>query len=223
MHITGLPHSVSPGGSITGTVTIMNNGPRSWTSSSHHVVCGWENSSVLVPVGQITGSLDYGDIVHATWTTTAPSGQGVSTLTCQLVTGGTALATTSADTIVGPDNQFKAEITAFTLPASMPYGIDGDDAEPRTGLVTVRNGGTEAWTPQWLPQLALRSGPVKELTPLPGAVPVGATVSVPVEFVCLRAGSNTFSVQMTFSGVPISSTSKATVRCVGTDAMPGGD
>jgi hypothetical protein len=102
-------------------------------------------------------------------------------------------------------------------------GIDGDDAQPRTAMVTVRNTGTGDWTAQLLQQFDLRSGPVPESSPLPGPVPAGSSVTIPVDFVCLKAGRNTFTVQMTFSGVPIGPAKEASTRCLGTDTKPGGN
>jgi hypothetical protein len=137
---------------------------------------------------------------------------------CQLFTGGGVLASTSAETLVGQPDRFKAEITAFALPATMPYGIDGDDAESRTALVTVANTGTEDWTGQWLPLLSLHAEPAQGVISLPGPVVKGTSVTIPVDLVCLRAHENTFTVRMIFSDVPISPWRAGTTNCLGANS-----
>ena len=215
LRIADLPQSVAPGQAVTGTVTARNTGGRTWTSSSHHVECKWQDADVPVAVGSLgpPASVDVGDTARPAWTTTAPAVPPGSamTLRCALIADGRVIASTTAGTLVASANQFAAEITEFRLPASARYSVV--EPQPAVGHITVRNTGTEDWTGQWLAQLELRTSPKQESWALPDPVAAGDR-DVDVEVFCQSAGPNTFTARMLLSGVQLAPAKQATTTCL---------
>jgi serine protease len=215
--IRGLPQQLQPGQPVTGTVRLSNTGATPWTSADHPVRCSWQGHPLAVNTGQIAGEMNIGDVAQVAFSTSAPTTAGSAELRCQL-TADAVVAGDSASAIIATGNVFDAEITAFELPATMPYGLDGDLAEPRDGTITVRNTGSTTWDLAQYPTLGVLTRPtpgVPEMAPLSATVPPGQTVTVTAPFDCIRAGRMTATVQMTLGSAGFGTIGSAATRCVG--------
>lgn len=225
----------TPTQAITGIVSFVNDGPLEWvcdwsgSTPPHKMQCSWEGGGSDVNVTNCSGNYSFGERASATWSTTTPSTMGAHTMRCDMMAGAqsgafTSIGAVTGSTLVAQAGQFGAAIVSFTLPATMPYGDNGNNAQPRIVPVTIKNSGTIDWDTSILNQLALRvSGGLvlgSEDIPLTTPVVAGASVTINVTFVCDSPGQKAVTAQMTMGGVPFGSSRQSSTKCLGVTHNP---
>jgi hypothetical protein len=219
MEIAGLSESTKPGQALSGTARLHNRGPVEWTAGTHALSCRWQTGE-SVSVSQIPAAMNFGALTTVSWTSTAPPGEGVNGLICELRAGSNVVGSKQVGTILQATDQYGAELVAFPLPAKSPYGINGATKKPVHVPVKGRNTGTAPWGLQGSPPVALRSWPFGDVTGLKGVAPSGSEVEFELIYECESPGLIEITVVVELSGVAFGNPMSAETQCVGTDNKP---
>ena len=222
-----LPSQAAPNEAMSGRATFRNDGPFSWSATTHPIRCQWttEKPAPEVAIETYAGPIDRPSTVSVRFDTSAPTTAGVHRVVCEMVSVAedTVLATSVAHTLVSAANEFNATIEDFPLPATMIYMRDGT-TQPVTVQVRVRNTGTSSWVPGFgSEEIALRLSRLgEEVFPVPRSVAPGEATVFSVQVECPREGKFNPFVQMQKGGAAFGAPSSRATTCQAKGKNPSG-
>jgi hypothetical protein len=165
--------------------------------------CQWlpQGSGPDPAVAAISGTITRGVQAASNITGKMPSTSGAFSLQCFLVSGSNIVGGALAAVLLSsPGTNYDARIESIGLPATMPYGLNGNSASPVRFNVTVSNKGTTAWTPGQVsaPQLhfSWSRDPDHASMPVTTTVAPGSAVDFEGVYQCESPGSSELVVQM---------------------------